>query len=65
MDVDSDGGNAVKDGSAPGVSEAEHFALLRGAVKAAPTDYAAHLSLVGYLRRERPGSLDLLKARQE
>ena len=65
MDVDDGGGNADRARSTSGVSEAERFALLRAAVKVAPTDYTAHLSLVGYLRGQRPGSLDLLKARQE
>lgn len=65
MDVDDDGGNVDRSRSVSGVSEAERFALLRAAVKVAPNDYTAHLSLVGYLRGQRPGSLDLLKARQE
>lgn len=46
-------------------SDAERYVILKGAVKDAPADYTAHLSLVGYLREHRPGSLDLLKARQE
>lgn len=66
MDVDEDGkgpGDFLTENfNAP---EAEHFALLKGAVKDAPTNYTAHLSLVGYLRKQRPGSLDLLRARQE
>lgn len=64
MDVDgefaSGGGGAV----AP-ASKAEQFALLKGAVKDCPGDYTAHLSLVKHLRGDRPGSLELLKARQE
>lgn len=63
MDVESDGPSGA-DASAPQASEAERFAVLKGAVKASPTDYAAHLALVEYLRRERPGSLELSKARQ-
>lgn len=65
MDEDNENGG---DGIVVIVSEeakAEKFALLKQAVKETPTDYAAHLSLVGYLRKERPQSLDLLKARQE
>lgn len=59
MDVENDGPSG-----AAAASEAERFAVLKGAVKTSPTDYAAHLALVEYLRRERPGSLELSKARQ-
>lgn len=66
MDVDEDGGGVAREITPKSeASEAERFALLRGAVKDAPTDYGAHLAFVGYLRSERPGSLDLLKAREE
>lgn len=66
MNVDDDGAGRKVDASAVAVaaSEAERFALLKQAVKDSPTDYAAHLSLVEYLRATRPGSLDLLKARE-
>eukprot|EP00903_Cladosiphon_okamuranus_P006864 g6685.t1 len=66
MDVDGDGsGNVGGDAAAvAAASEAERFALLKGAVKDSPSDYTAHLSLVQYLRKERPGSLELSKARQ-
>lgn len=66
MDVDGDGSGGGG-GSATAVaaaSEATLFALLKGAVKDSPSDYTAHLSLVQYLRTERPGSLELSKARQ-
>ncbi|CBN77067.1 Sart3 protein [Ectocarpus siliculosus] len=59
-EVASGGGGAV----AP-ASKAEQFALLKGAVKDCPGDYTAHLFLVKHLRGERPGSLELLKARQD
>lgn len=62
MDIDeSDAGTAVG-GS---ISDAEQFTLLKRATRDMPTDYTAHLNLVTYLRKERPGSLDLLKAREE
>lgn len=64
MDVDGDGPSGADASAAQQVSEAERFALLKGAVKESPTDYAAHLALVEYLRKERPGSLELSKARQ-
>lgn len=64
MDVDDDGAN-VGGGTIAQASEAERFAVLKAAVKDSPGDYGAHLALVEYLRRERPGSLELLKARQE
>ncbi|CAN0532550.1 unnamed protein product, partial [Ectocarpus sp. 12 AP-2014] len=59
-EVASSGGGAV----AP-ASKAEQFALLKGAVQDCPGDYTAHLSFVKHLRGERPGSLELLKARQD
>eukprot|EP00752_Nemacystus_decipiens_P008742 g7803.t1 len=66
MDVDGDGSSGGRGSAGDGApaSEAERFALLKGAVKDSPSDYGAHLSLVEYLRRERPGSLELSKARQ-
>lgn len=65
MEVDGEGsGGCGGDGAVAPVSEAERFALLKGAVKDSPRDYTAHLSLVEYLRKERPGSLELRKARQ-
>ena len=66
MDVDGDGssGGGGSVAAVSAASEAERFALLKGAVKDSPSDYNAHLSLVEYLRRERPGSLELSKARQ-
>lgn len=65
MDVDDDGSGVGGSAAAAQPSEAERFALLKAAVKDFPGDYGAHLALVEYLRRERPGSLELLKARQE
>lgn len=68
MDVDKDmamPGFAVEVAAAVGGSSAEKFALLKRAVKDNPSDYGAHMSLVGYLREKRPQSLDLLKAREE
>ncbi|CAM9281713.1 unnamed protein product [Scytosiphon promiscuus] len=64
MDVDDDGGGGVVVTPAQ-ESGAERFAELKAAVKEVPGDYGAHLALVEYLRRERPGSLELLKARQD
>lgn len=71
MDVDDDG-DAISTftvtPSSPdtaGAAAEEQFARLKRAVKDTPTDYMAHLALVGYLRRERPRSLDLLRAREE
>lgn len=49
----------------PEVSDDDQYGLLKAAVRDRPTDYEAHLSLVGYLRRHKPASLDLLKARRE
>lgn len=66
MDVDEDNSGGKEDAAAAMAvaSEAERFVLLKQAAKDSPTDYAAHLSLVEYLRAARPGSLDLLKARE-
>lgn len=66
MGIDANGssGDGVSAATVAAASEAERFALLKGAVKDSPTDYTAHLSLVEYLRRARPGSLELSKARQ-
>lgn len=67
MDVDADDSTSGSRSAAAvegAASEAEQFALLKGAVKDSPSDYTAHLLLVEYLRRERPGSLELSKARQ-
>ena len=49
----------------PVTSEVERYALLKAAVRDSPAHYEAHLALVRYLRHHRPGSLDLLKAREE
>lgn len=49
----------------PEVSDDDQYGLCKAAVRDRPTDYEAHLSLVGYLRRRKPASLDLLKARRE
>lgn len=62
--MDMDHGEASGSGEGP-ASQAEQLILLKRAVQDAPTDYNAHLGLVAYLRKERPGSLDLLKAREE
>lgn len=62
MDVETEAKDLNNAGS---VHDAESFALLKKATKESPADYNAHLNLVSYLRRERPGSLDLLKAREE
>lgn len=66
MDVDDDGAGGKMDAATvvAAASEAERFALLKQAAKDSPMDYAAHLSLVEFLRAARPGSLDLLKARE-
>lgn len=50
---------------APEASDDDQYGMLKAAVRDRPTDYEAHLSLVGYLRRQKPASLDLLKARKE
>lgn len=68
MDVDEDTiapSFATGLGAAAEASSVEKFSLLKRAVKDNPSDYGAHLSLVGYLREKRPRSLDLLKAREE